>query len=176
MPHAIPDRAAFSSLVLEHQRGIFFHALRLCRGDEQLARDVAQKTFLAAWKGRTEFRGESAVRTWLFRIAHNLALNEMRRAYRRREQLSKDEEPMELGSVPATAPERLDEARQRSALRDAVYGLSERQRDVTLLRLYEDMSFPEIGEVLGITANNAKVHFHHARQNLQRQLAQGGAA
>jgi len=176
VPHPIPDRAAFSNLVLEHQRSIFLHALRLCRGDEQLARDVTQKTFLSAWKGRSDFRGESALRTWLFRITHNLALNELRRAHRRREQLNLDEEPVELGSVPATAPEQLEEARQRSALRDAVYSLSERQRDVALLRLYEDMSFPEIGEVLGITANNAKVNFHHASKSLQRQLARGGAA
>ena len=175
MPPTIPDRAAFSSLIREHQRGVFFHALRLCRGDEQLARDVAQKTFLQAWKAREGFRGEASVRTWLLRIAHNLSLNELRRAHRRRE-FGQDDDATEFAEPGPSALELLDRARQRAELRDAVHELSPRQRDVVLLRLYQDLTFREIGEVLGITANNAKVHFHHATRNLRAQLARGGAA
>ncbi|MCO4774302.1 MAG: RNA polymerase sigma factor [Deltaproteobacteria bacterium] len=175
MDHAFDSRAAFSAAVTEHQRSVFFHALRLCRGDEQLARDVAQKTFLKAWTARADFRGESSLRTWLLRIAHNLAINELRRAHRRREVVPEDDGD-DLGSVSATAPETIDDARQREALQHAVLGLAPRQRDVTLLRLYQDLTFPEIGDVLGISAGNAKVHFHHATKNLRRQLAHGGAA
>jgi RNA polymerase sigma-70 factor (ECF subfamily) len=175
VPTTIPDRAAFTALVQEHQRGVFFHALRVCRGDEQLARDVTQKTFLQAWSHRAEFRGEAALRTWLLRIAHNLTLNELRRAHRRREQSDEGRE-IEAALPGPSTPDLIDEARRREELRDAVHGLSPRQRDVVLLRLYQDLSFSEIGEVLGITANNAKVHFHHATRTLHRQLAKGGAA
>lgn len=173
MGRPFPDRAAFSAAVAEHQRGIFFHVLRLCRGDEQLARDVTQRTFLKAWTGRDGFRGDASVKTWLYRIAHNLALNELRRAHRRRE-VGQDDEP--LASVPPSAPGDIDEARQRAALRSAVEELSPRQRDVTLLRLYQDLSFVEIGEILGISSNSAKVNYHHATRNLERRLARGGAA
>ncbi len=174
MGRPFTDRAAFSAAVTEHQRAVFFHALRVCRGDEQLARDVAQKTFLSAWKAKEGFRGEASIKTWLLRIAHNLALNELRRAHRRREVLPK-EEPEAPSEAPST-PTDIDHARRRAALREAVLELSPRQRDVTLLRLYEDLTFPEIAAVLGISAGNAKVHFHHATKNLQRQLAKGGAA
>jgi len=169
-----PDRAAFSAAVAEHQRGVFFHALRLTRGDEQLARDVTQRTFLKAWTARDGFRGDSSVKTWLYRIAHNLALNELRRAHRRREIGQDDDLPS--ASVEPSTPADIDDARQRAALRDAVHALSPRQRDVTLLRLYGDLSFAEIAGVLGISANSAKVNYHHATRNLERRLARGGAA
>ena len=165
------DRAAFSEVVREHQRPVFFHVLRMTRGDEALARDLTQKTFLRVWTHRDRFRGDASLRTWVLRIAHNLTLNELRRAWRHREVVPTHLEPEEL--APAEVPgadQLLVEARDREALRDAVHDLSPRQKDVTLLRLYQDLSFPEIGDVLGITANNAKVHFHHAVRNLRRAL------
>lgn len=167
------DRAAFSSLVREHQRSVFFLALRLSRGDEQLARDVAQKTFLQAWSKRDSFRGEASFKTWLLRIASNLCSNELRRAWRRRElvpEAHEDGSPPVLGRVESTAAADLEHHELRERLRVAVDSLPERQRHVALLRLYDDLSFAEIGQALEITANNAKVSFHHAVKKLRSAL------
>ena len=167
------DRSAFSSLVREHQRSVFFLALRLSRGDEQLARDVTQKTFLQAWVKRASFRGESSFKTWLLRITANLCSNELRRAWRHRELVpdgAADGSPPELGRVEATAPAQLEERERRRRLRAAVDDLPERQRRVALHRLYDDLSFAEIGHALDITANNAKVSFHHAVKKLRLAL------
>ncbi len=166
------DRAAFSALVREHQRSVFFLALRLSRGDEQLARDVAQKTFLQAWARRASFRGESSYKTWLLRITSNLCSNELRRAWRQRELVPQapDGAPAELGRTDPTSDADLDEQARRQALRDAVHALPDRQRRVAILRLYEDLAFGEIADVLGITANNAKVSFHHAVKKLRAAL------
>ncbi len=167
------DRDAFSALVREHQRSVFFVALRLSRGDEQLARDVTQKAFLQAWAKRTSFRGDASFKTWLLRITSNLCSNELRRAWRHRElvpEVPADGSVPNLGRVEATAPADLVQHERRQRLRDAVDGLPDRQRHVALLRLYEDLSFAEIGHALGITANNAKVSFHHAVKKLRAAL------
>ncbi len=172
------DRAAFSALVREHQRAVFFAALRAGRGDEQLARDVVQKTFLQAWAKRESFRGDASYRTWLIRIASNLCSNELRRAHRRREVVPETEDgsPPELGRVEATAEASLHERQRRRRLRSAVDGLPELQRRVALLRLYDDLSFAEIGDALDVTANNAKVSFHHAVKKLRAALDPDGGA
>lgn len=173
------DPSAFSAIVRAHQRGLFFHVLRMVRRDDDLARDLVQKVFLQAWSKRASFRGDASLRTWLLRIATNLTLNELRRAHRHKELAlapAPDGTPQELGTVDATAFESLETARQREQLAAAVQTLPPKQRAVVLLRLYEDLSFPEIGEVLEITANNAKVHFHHATKTIKRRLAREGAA
>ena len=168
------DPAAFSGIVRAHQRGLFFHVLRMVRGDGELARDLVQKVFLQAWAKRASFRGDAAVRTWLLRIATNLTLNELRRSHRHQE--VPGPESHELGVVDATALRALEAGRQREQLASAVQELPPKQRAVVLLRLYEDLTFGEIAEVLDITANNAKVHFHHATKAIKRLLAREGAA
>lgn len=168
------DRAAFSRVVRLHQRSVFFTALRIGRGDEQFARDVVQKTFLQAWTKRASFRGEASVKTWMLRIATNLALNEMRRAWRSREVVPEVAEPRHLGQVEARAFDDLATAEARGMLRKAVEALSPRQRAVAVLRLYEDLSFADIAAACDITANNAKVNFHHAVKNIRRSLAAAG--
>lgn len=155
---------------------MFLLALRMSRGDEQLAREVVQKTFLKAWTHRDGFRGEASFKTWVLRIAHNLCSNELRRAWRKRElvPVSTGPEPPDLGSVEARAFDDLATAQARELLREAVHALPDRQRSVALLRIYEELSFRDVGDVCGITANNAKVSYHHAVRNIRRFLADKG--
>ncbi len=170
------DREVFGRLVAEHGRSVFFVALRASRGDEQLARDVVQKTFLQAWIHRESFRGEASLKTWLLRIATNLCSNELRRAHRRREVVPCDPngEPRELGTSEAIGFDRLEATRARELLASAIVALPPRQREVALLRIYQGLSFKEVAEVCGITANNAKVSFHNAVRAIRRRLAESG--
>lgn len=155
----------------EHQRSVFGLALRMARGDEQFARDITQRAFEQAWKGRDSFRGDASFKTWLLRIATNLGRNELRRAWRHREVVpGEDGEGNDVGRSDSTAFEDLARGEARLALRDALDALPERQREVALLRIYQDLSFAEVGEVIGITANNAKVNFHHAVKRLKELL------
>ena len=172
------DRQAFSAVVRLHQRGIFFTALRMGRGDEQFARDITQKTFLQAWSKRASFRGEASLRTWLLRIATNLALNELRRAWRHHEVVppAGGEDEVILGSVDADAFNSMATEQARGHLRDAVAALSPRQRAVAVLRIYDELGFADIAAACGITTNNAKVNFHHAVGNIRRSLAAAGIA
>jgi RNA polymerase sigma-70 factor (ECF subfamily) len=168
------DRDAFADLVREHQRSVFFTALRMGRGDEQLARDVVQRTFEQAWKKRESFRGDASARTWLLTIATNLCRNELRRAWRHHERSPGSEEVEAMGYVEPKAFERLQVKEARAFLREAVEALPGRQREVTLLRLYEDLTFDEVAAACGISANNAKVNFHHAVKKIRSFLAARG--
>lgn len=150
-------------------------ALRTARGDEQLARDVVQRTFEQAWKKRASFRGEASAKTWLLTIATNLGRNELRRAWRHHETVPEDGQESEaMGSSEPRALEQLEARQARSMLREAVDTLPDRQREVALLRLYEDLSFTEVGAACGISANNAKVNFHHAVKKIRSFLADRG--
>ncbi|MCP4872625.1 MAG: sigma-70 family RNA polymerase sigma factor [Proteobacteria bacterium] len=169
------DRDAFADLVREHQRSVFFVALRTARGDEQLARDVVQRTFEQAWKKRESFRGEASAKTWLLTIATNLGRNELRRAWRHHETVPEGGEEAEpMGPTEPRALDDLQAKQARGLLREAVDALPERQREVALLRLYEDLSFPEVGAACGISANNAKVNFHHAVKKIRSFLTARG--
>lgn len=173
------DRAVFSELIRAHQRSVFFLALRMSSGDEALARDIAQKTFLQAWRNRASFRGDSSFKTWLLRIASNLSKNELRRAWRKREVVPSEGIEGDLSGLVVTEQdsfEALATEQARAFLRQAVANLPEQQQRVAILRLYEDMSFAEVGEHCGITANNAKVNFHHAVRNIRKFLAAQGVA
>jgi len=173
------DRTVFSSLVREHQRSVFFTAMRLSSGDEASARDIVQKAFLQAWTHREKFRGQASFKTWLLRITTNVAKNEQRRAWRRREftpgeGTEEDFEP--LTPEAETSFDVLASKRAREVLRDAVESLPQRQREIALLRIYEDLSFVEVAECCGTSANNAKVSFHHAVKKIRKFLAAKGLA
>lgn len=175
------DREAFSALIRDHQRSVFFVALRMSSGDEAFARDLVQKTFLQAWLHRENFRGEASFKSWVLQIASNLSKNELRRAWRRREFTPGQDGDHDdtLGTLGSTGEDpfgALANKRARAVLRDAVDSLSERQREVALLRIYEDLSFAEVGDCCGISPNNAKVNFHHAVRNIRKFLAARGLA
>ena len=173
------DRATFSALIREHQRSVFFLALRLSGGEEALARDVVQKTFLQAWLHRETFRGEASFKSWILRISANVAKYELRRAWRKREVMpgeGQEEAMVTEDTSPPDAFETLATAEARRHLREAVQNLPDQQQRVAMLRLYEDLSFKEVGEICGISANNAKVNFHHAVRNIRRFLASKGLA
>lgn len=172
------DQDVFSRLVREHQQSVFFMALRMGRGDEALARDIVQKSFLAAWRHRKSFRGDASFRTWVLRIARNQCLNELGRAWRTREQGDKDIEAQRPRDEPNdnNPLARLLRGEARTLVEQAVASLPPRQRSVATLRLYDDLSFAEIAEVCEITTNNAKVSFHHAVRNIRQFLVKQGVA
>jgi RNA polymerase sigma-70 factor (ECF subfamily) len=154
------DRRAFEVLVRRHQGPAFAVALRVSR-DRSVAEDLVQRAFLRALERIDGLRG--GFRPWLLRIAANLANNHLR------DHAKFAEAPAEEGQAPAH-DERLESERRARAVRAAIAGLPERQREVVLLRVDGQLSFAEVGEALGITANNAKVTYHHAVKRLRTLL------
>jgi RNA polymerase sigma-70 factor (ECF subfamily) len=156
---ALEDRSV-EALVAAHQRGLIQFLLRYV-GDEDTARDLAQQAFIQALTHLDRFRQESALRTWLFRIARNLATDHLRTRHR--------DEPLEDQDA-ADPNARSWVGGDVPRLRAAVGRLPRRQREVVELRAYEEMEFPEIARVLDTTALAARVNYHFALKRLRKEL------
>ena len=143
------------------------HALKIPVGER------GAQALLEAFAHLPGFRGESSFRTWLYRIALNLASHAGRKAQaeRRLREVPLVDEPR---GEAASGEQRLDGQARRQALQRAVAGLPEKQRRAVELRVFEDLSFREVGEVLGCSEDAAKMNFHHGLRRLRALLA-GGA-
>ena len=160
---------AFEELVRRYQRPVLAIARRFAR-DLDDAEDLAQRAFINASQRAGSWRGGS-FKSWLFRIVVNLSKNHVRDTARfdKREDASEEHPPVE-----SSAEQRIEQAQQSKALREAVARLPRRQREVLLLRIDGDLPFAEIAQTLGISEVNAKVNFHHAVQKLKAWLKPEG--
>lgn len=162
---------AFGELFRLHAPLVHAVVRRYASGPDE-ARDLVQRTFLRALEAARRDLGRSvAFRPWLIRIAVNLAKNHVRDAARRQKASLAAAEELRATEASLSPDGAIDRERRARRMRLAVLKLPRRQREVVTLRLDADLSFAEIGEVVGITENNAKVHFHHAARRLRELLA-----
>jgi len=170
------DDRAFGELVARHQALVVRLVRRYARTPED-ARDLAQQVFLRAMDGWgrswMRFRRQQIpFRAWLIRVAVNLGKNHLRQAARwALEPLEPEVEP---ASPRPLAVEALEEAEKARMVRALALQLPRRQREVLTLRIDGGLAFEEIAVALGITANNAKVHYHHAVRKLAALVAKEG--
>lgn len=163
----IGDRAAFGELVGRHRDAVYRFATRWVADSEQ-ALDIAQETFVRAFKGLEGYRGDAKLRTWLFSIALNVARSSARRQKRRGEvRLDTGAEFADVRTPPDAKVARA-EAYDRAARELAA--LPEKQRGAVALRIYEGLSFREIGDVIGCSEVAARVNYHHGIQKLREAL------
>lgn len=159
------ERAAFDELVRRHQKSIWRIARRYLKNDAD-ASDVAQQTFVRAFRALEGFRGAASVRSWLYRIAINLALNHLRDRAR--------EQPAEIADSritrAATGPAHLIADEDAARLRAAIAELPPKQKMVLELRVFDELSFREVAELADCTENAAKVNFHYAVKRLKEIL------
>jgi RNA polymerase sigma-70 factor (ECF subfamily) len=161
--------------VLRYQRPIVSLIARMT-GDRGLAEELAQDTFVKAYRHLAAFDTTRRLSSWLFRIAHNTALDALRRAPR-------PEQPIDAADdrSPATpaAPRTPDPVEQKAlghALDAALATLRPEFRAAIVLRYDEGLSFEEIGQVLGVPDATARSHVHRARKALARHLSTTGWA
>jgi RNA polymerase sigma-70 factor (ECF subfamily) len=159
------DSKALAALHDRHAHAILAYLARIT-GDEPVAQDLLQETFLAAWHGAGTFRSRSKVRTWLFGIAHNKVGHWLRR--RRPESLDEDDPIVDSG--PAV-PELADAAWTRERVTAALAQLPPPQRAVLELTFYHGLSCAEVAEVLDCPVGTVKSRAYLARQRLARLLA-----
>ncbi|MHC4715145.1 MAG: sigma-70 family RNA polymerase sigma factor [Planctomycetota bacterium] len=165
------DPEAFAALVVRYQDRIYNLAYRML-GHADDAADVAQDTFLAAWEGLARFRGESALYTWLYRIAVNKALGRRRAASVSREYAVDGESSLlEVAADCSSAPEEVAEVRERAVVvQRAVSALEEDLRAVVVLKDVEGLEYEEIAEILAIPLGTVKSRLHRARLTLRGSL------
>ncbi len=157
------DLEAFGELVRRHQDFVYGAALRVVK-NRAIAEDLAQETFLRAFRGLEGFRGDAKVRSWLYRIATNLALN----AVTRRREFPTEELPD--APVPWGPAAAAEAANLREHLRTAIENLPESLRGPLVLREYHEMSYEEIAQATGLPLNTVRTRILRARRALRADM------
>lgn len=157
------DDDAFGQLVACYEEKLFAFIARMT-GDAHLAEDVFQQVFIKVAKNAAAFDGRASFSTWLYRIARNATLDELRRRARRPGDTGGLEpESMQLADDQAPSPlDRLATEELASQIRLALEKLPEAQREAFLLKEEGDLDFDEIGVVLGCGRETAKSRFRLA--------------
>jgi RNA polymerase sigma-70 factor, ECF subfamily len=172
------DREAFGEIVRRWERRIFALAYGIL-GSPEDARDAAQETFIAAYRNLQGFRGDARVSSWLHRIAVNQCITRQRRARVRHETGIEDERDAAGESFlatadnasPATSAERREAA---EAVRRAVAALPPELREVVLMKEFEELTFQEIADALGIPLSTVKSRLYTALRQLRLRLGRFG--
>jgi len=170
------DADAFGTLVRGHQDAIYRLCARLVGPDD--AEDVAQRAFLKAWQGLSGYQGNAAFGTWLYRIATNLCLDDLRQAGRFRPRPIEDADSVAADDDVAEAVESAQEtAARREALGWALDQLPSEEKLLLSMRVGEGMPYAEIAEALGLNPRTVGTRLFRARARLRdlvrRRLGEG---
>jgi RNA polymerase sigma-70 factor (ECF subfamily) len=161
------DGEAMDLLVVRHHGAVFRTAVAIL-GDEDLADDAAQETFIRVVKALDRFRGESSFRTWALSIAANVARGLLRTGLRRRE--APLEAAPDAGNEDPDVIQRISVEERAGSVKRSLERLPEKQRLAVSLRIFEGLSFREVGELIDSSEGAARVNYHHGIRRL-RELA-----
>ena len=164
------DQQAFEYLVKKYRNPVFNFIYRYL-GERHAAEDILQEVFLGLYRAAPRFEARARVSTWLFKIAYNLSMNELKR---RKRLLNLKES---LHGLPRTetgpSASSIIEARElEEDVRTVLDQLPENQKAAMLLRVNEELSYAEISEVLSVSVSSAESLIFRARTRL-RQLLRG---
>ena len=172
------EDAAYDELVRTYSSSIFHVAYRML-GDTAEASDIVQEIFLKVFRNIGGFKGEAALKTWIFRIAFSEILNRLRWWKRRHRfaTVSLDDSPNDFGMsgpmVAASSPtpeQALQSKEEEDAIQQALGKLSREHRSIVVLRDIEGFSYNEIADVLGVSVGTVKSRLARARADLKKSL------
>ena len=163
---------AWEKLVKRYESRIYNHGLRLT-GNPSDAMDLMQEVFLGVYRNLHRFRGDAKFSSWIFRIAHNKAvdMNRRKRLMMTPSKYSSEDEGDEFDKYPAKQEfepdKRLGESEQNLRVMKMLSELSSDQRSIVELKIYQSLTFDEIAELQDISANTAKTRFYSALKKLK---------
>lgn len=165
-------RSAMEMVIQKWRQNLFYHASYIVK-DGQEAYDIVQEVFIRAMRERRFFNEDFKMKAWLFRVTSNLCFNTVRNRKRRGVLLETMVRP-----VPQRANqlEHVFADEQRSTVLTAMDELSENHREILVLRYYDDLSYAEIAEVLGVKLGTVMSRLSRARQRLSDVMGEAPAA
>lgn len=173
------DARAFEELLRRHERPVYNFIYRHVR-DPEKASDLLQETFLRVVKNVDRYRRKAKFTTWLYTIARNQCIDALRRAKHRRhasldQPMGRDGEGRSLMErLPGRSEDghvRVDAEEVKGRIEAALADLSEEQREVFLMREFQQLKFKEIAEIVGVSENTIKSRMRYALENLRLALA-----
>lgn len=164
------DEDAFAAIMRQYERAVFTYVLRMVR-DRQLAEDLTQEIFFRAFRGLKRFSSKSLFTTWLFQLAKNRVIDELRAIERRPKGVDLEQMPtLRTAEAPAEVRETVD------GVWRAVGTLNADLKMALLLRDVVGLPYEEIADALEITVSTVKWRIYVARDRVQRALAEEGLA
>jgi RNA polymerase sigma-70 factor, ECF subfamily len=168
---------AFEELVRRYQRPIAAYVYRMV-GDYEAALDLTQEVFIKVYNSLVRYRSEFKFSTWIYKIAHNSAVDHLRRYSNRTQALTNEFEgeqyDLPLESRRLSPEQESEKAERRAEIESVVRGLPTAYRELVLLRHSHDMSYDEIAEVTGLPLGTVKNRLFRARETMRQQFIQRG--
>ncbi len=162
------DQKAFNQLVCKYKKAIFRLILKMIRNTED-AKDLSQEVFVKAYRNLKDFKGESSFRTWLIRVAINSCIN-----FNRKKKLKSFISFFEVTKplVTSNSPAReMEKEKLQKDIDQAILRLPEKQKEVFVLRFYQNLSHHQIAQVLGKTEGAVKSNYFQALKKLKKYLS-----
>ena len=168
---------AFEELVRRYQRPIAAYVYRMV-GDYEAALDLTQEVFIKVYNSLRRYRSEFKFSTWIYKIAHNSAVDHLRRYSNRAQALTNEFEgeqyDLPLESRHLSPEQESERTERRAEIEQVVRGLPTAYRELVLLRHSHDMSYDEIAEVTGLPLGTVKNRLFRARETMRQQFIQRG--
>ena len=173
------DQIDFKKLVFEHQDRVLNTCYRFVHNRED-AEDVAKEIFMEVHRSIGDFRGESRLSTWIYRIAVTKSLDFIRKKKRKKRFGhiiplfgGEDKKEFQIAAEDIQTPEMtLEQKERQQTLKQAVDSLTENQRIAVTLCKYEDFSYKEIAEIMGTSVSSVESLIFRGMQNLKKKLTQ----
>lgn len=162
MRGASTQESGMRLMMTEYQSRLYWHIRRIILDDDE-ARDVLQEVFIKAYQNFGNFKEESRLYTWLYKIASNEALQALAKIQKMPKEVGQMER--EKGSMNEKNADEIQDL-----LRKAIEELPEKQRMVFSLRYYEDLPYEEMSEILGMSVGTLKTNYHYAKQKIEQYI------
>lgn len=161
--------AAFSMVVRKYQERLYWHIRKMVLSHDD-ANDILQNTFLKAWKGIDNFRGNSLISTWLYRIATNETLTFL--ANKRMQNITSMDELEEVLAQNLEADKYFDGDEAQLKLQKAILTLPEKQRLVFNMGHFDDLTYEEMEAILDTSVGALKASYHIAVKKIEKYLTE----
>lgn len=159
------EHNAFAVLVDRYKDMIFSLALKMVKNREE-AEEVAQDTFIKIYTSLNKFKGDSKFSTWIYKIAYNTCLDRLKKNKKEESNISIDEFSTDLIKTLDNALSALEDKERKQTIQNCLNLLPSEDNFLLTLYYFDDQSLEEIGKIMDISANNAKVKLFRSRQKL----------
>lgn len=159
------DKKSFNKIVLKYQKMVYNITRKMVINHDD-ADEITQNVFIKLYKSINQFKGESKLSTYLYRISINMSLNYLKKRNFIQNKLNTSIDEKEIFDR-TDALKKIETNEKEIFIRRAIENLPPQQRTVFILRFYENLSYEEISEILGTTIGGLKANFYHATRNLK---------
>ena len=165
------DANAYSLLVNRYKDLVFTLALRMMKHREE-AEEVAQDSFIKAYRSLDKFKGDSKFSTWMYRVTYNTCLDRLKKNKRKQNTVAIDEFTEHKVKTIDNALDKIEKEERQLAIRQCLDQLSSEDNYLLTLYYFDELSLDEIAKIIGLKPNNVKVKLYRSRKRLATVLRQ----